>query len=276
MKLRPTMKALLRQMIPPAIGDIVALVRGGERCVWSGDYPSWAEATADSTGYDSDVIVERVTSAALKVERGDAVYERDGVLFDAIEYSWPMLAGLMWVAARNGGRLDVVDFGGALGTSFYQNRRFLAPLAHVRWNVVEQPRFVEVGRRLFADDERLRFHSDLDSCPTIAGEALLLSSVLQYLEEPHAIVTAAARRFRYLLVDLTPVHDGPRDRLTVQTVPPSIYPARYPCWLFSEASLLSRLDAAFEVVAAIDSHFSPDVRAGATRARYRGYILERR
>jgi putative methyltransferase (TIGR04325 family) len=263
-------------MMPPAVGKVIALARGGERCIWSGDYPSWTDAVADSTGYDSDVIVERVTSAALKVKCGDAVYERDGVLFDEVEYSWPMLSGLMWVAARNGGRLDVVDLGGALGTSFYQNRRFLAPLTHVRWNVVEQPCFVEVGRRLFADDERLRFHPDLDSCPIIDGEVLLLSSVLQYLAQPYAIAAAAARRCRYLLVDLTPVHDGATDRLTVQTVPPSIYPARYPCWLFSEAKLLSQLESAFEVVAAFDSHFSPDVRAGATRARYRGYILERR
>jgi putative methyltransferase (TIGR04325 family) len=276
MKLNQAMKAFLHEMMPPAVGKVIALARGGERCVWSGDYPSWAEAVADSTGYDSDVIVARVTSAALEVKRGDAVYERDGVLFDEIEYSWQMLSGLMWVAARNGGRLDVVDFGGALGTSFYQNRHFLAPLAHVRWNVVEQPCFVEVGRRLFADDERLRFHLDFDSCAIVDGEALLLSSVLQYLEQPCAIVAAAARRCRYLLLDLTPVHDGLTDRLTVQTVPPTICPARYPCWLFSEAKLLSQLEAAFEVVAAFDSHFSPDIRAGATRARYRGYILERR
>ena len=146
----------------------------------------------------------------------------------------------------------------------------------MRWRVIEQPRFVEVGRRLFADDERLRFHPNFDSCPTVDGETLLLSSVLQYLEQPYAIVAAAARRCRYLLLDLTPVHDGPNDHLTVQTVPPSIYPARYPCWLFSEAKLLSQLESGFEVVAAFDSHFSPDVRAGATRARYRGYLLERR
>lgn len=210
------------------------------------------------------------------MKRGEAAYERDGVLFDEVQYSWPLLSGLMWIAARNGGSLDVVDFGGALGTSFFQNRRFLASLPRVRWSVVEQAGFVERGGRDF-QDEHLRFYSDLDACaPGVASEVLVLSSVLQYLERPYQLLEVAARRCRFAIIDLTPVHDGAEDRLTVQTVPPSIYPARYPCWLFSAARLRAQLESTFEVVASFDSHLGKDVRAGATRAPYRGFILERR
>ena len=70
-------------------------------------------------------ILDKVLAATLKVKQGQAVFERDSVLFDEIEYSWPLLAGLMWAAASNGGKLNVLDFGGALGSSYYQNRKFL-------------------------------------------------------------------------------------------------------------------------------------------------------
>ena len=210
------------------------------------------------------------------MKRGEAVYERDSVLFDEIEYSWPLLAALMWIAARNRGRLDVVDFGGGLGTTFQQNRRFLADLAEVHWSIVEQPRFVECGREAF-ESEHLRFYQSIDAClATRPAETLLLSSTLQYLPDPYAFLDDASARFRFAIVDLTPVHAGGRDRLTVQTVPPSIYPARYPCWIFSEERLRTAVLRHWDIVANFDSSLGQDLRIGRMRARYLGFVLQQR
>ncbi|MCU1279095.1 MAG: hypothetical protein JWM53_2641 [bacterium] len=275
MALGEDMKLLAKRLLPPLIVELAARHRSAGS-VWSGDYGSWADATADSIGYDSDVILERVREAALKVKRGEAVYERDSVLFEEIEYSWPTLAALLWIAARNGGRLDVLDFGGALGSTYQQNRRFLAALAEVRWSVVEQPRLVACGKQLFAD-EQLRFYESIDAClAERAPQVVLLSSVLQYLEQPHALLQCLRDRFPLVVLDLTPVAAEARDRLTVQTVPPSIYPARYPCWIFSEELLLAELKRHFDVVAEFDSHLGQDIRIGRRRVRYRGFILARR
>lgn len=242
---------------------------------WRGDYGSWAEAVADSAGYASGDILETVRTAALRVKRGEAAYERDGVLFDTVSYSWALLAGLMWVAARRGGRLDVLDFGGALGSSFRQNRAFLEALPHVRWNVVEQPHFVAAGNRDFAD-EQLRFYDTIEECVT-GGEpqVAVLSSVLQYLDKPYELIARLAERVPFLIIDLTPMHDGPRDRLTVQHVPATIYPARYPCWFFSAAQLASALRERYRIVAPFDSHLGQDISVGNLRASYRGFIAER-
>ena len=49
-------------------------------------------------------------------------------------------------AAANGGRLEVVDFGGALGSTWWQHREELSALGLRRWVVVEQPQFIEAGR----------------------------------------------------------------------------------------------------------------------------------
>src|SRR5581483_1149937 len=73
-----------------------------------GDYRSWDTALRESTGYNALTILEKTREALLKVKRGDAVYERYSVLFNEIQYAWTILAGMLWVAAQSGGRLNVL------------------------------------------------------------------------------------------------------------------------------------------------------------------------
>src|SRR5262249_2040710 len=143
--------------------------------------------------YDASLILDKVIDATLKVKRGEAAYERDSVLFEDIDYNWPVAAGLLWAAARCNGRLAVLDFGGALGSTAYQNSRFLQGLPYVCWNVVEQPHYVAAGRA-HVQDETLRFHETIEACASEASpNAVLLSSVLQYLEDPRAVLARVNR-----------------------------------------------------------------------------------
>ncbi|MBI3006142.1 MAG: methyltransferase, TIGR04325 family, partial [Ignavibacteriales bacterium] len=154
-------KETVKLFLPPVLSKLFA--RNSFSKSFTGNYSSWDEALAHSTGYDSPEILNTVTQALLKVKRGQAEYERDSVLFDSIEYSWPLLSGLMLAAAQNYGKLSVVDVGGSLGSSFFQNRKFLAYLKSVRWSVVEQKHFVEAGKAHF-ENSRLRFYSSLMEC----------------------------------------------------------------------------------------------------------------
>ena len=88
---------------------------------FEGSYSTWQEADALCNGYDNMEILEKILSATLKVKNGEAVYERDSVIFDQIEYSWPVLTGLMCAAAQNSGCLKVLDFGCSLGSSNLEN-----------------------------------------------------------------------------------------------------------------------------------------------------------
>jgi hypothetical protein len=74
-------------------------------------------------------IAKQVRFATRQVLAGKQAYERDGVLFDKIQYSWPLLSVLLWVALKNDGRLEVVDFGGSMGTTYFQNRKYLDPIS---------------------------------------------------------------------------------------------------------------------------------------------------
>src|ERR1035437_2564297 len=123
---------------------------------WRGNYSSWNIAKAKCRGYDEKIILDKVFINASKVKNGEVPYERDGVTFEKIEYSFPVLAGLLWMAGQNKNKLNVLDFGGSLGTSYYQNLFFLNSLSEVNWCIVEQQHFVKTGTESFADN-RLHF-----------------------------------------------------------------------------------------------------------------------
>lgn len=202
---------------------------------WSGDYPSWDEALKKSTGYDSADILEKVKESLLKVKNGEAVYERDSVLFSEVQYTWPVLAFLLWVYAQKG-QLNLTDFGGSLGSTYFQNRKFLSHLKNVRWNIVEQKAFTDVGIQYF-QTEKLRFYYDIDSClKENTPDCILLSSVLPYIKNPYELLsTLIEKQFDFIIIDKMPFIAGASDRITIQKTPASIYEATYPAWFFSES-----------------------------------------
>lgn len=217
---------------------------------WRGDYPSWEAAEASSQGYDSDAILEKCRTAALKVKMGEAACERDSVLFDQVHYSWGLLAGLQLGAARHAGRLSVMDFGGSLGSTYFQNRAFLARLPRCEWNVVELPKFVRAGQADF-QDETLRFHPTIDDCVKARRpDVVVLSGSLQYLPDPHAVLEEIiGHDFDVVIFDRTPFIEAARDLLTVQTVPAAIYQASYPSWFFSRSALERHFADKYDLVA---------------------------
>ncbi|MBK8640420.1 MAG: methyltransferase, TIGR04325 family [Chromatiaceae bacterium] len=270
----PILWQALRAWRRSGLGAMLSGHAWGERLQLTGDCPSWEAAVADSTGYDAAVILERTRAALSRVKQGEAVYERDSVLFDEIHYAWPLLAGLTWAAARHGGKLVVLDFGGSLGSTWFQNRDLLRRLPSVRWNVVEQPAYVAVGQREFAD-ETLRFYPSVRACVAEqAPNVIVLSGVLQYLEQPYDLLDELQQLTTAdLIIDRTPFWAGSFDRLCVQHVPPEIYPASYPSWLFAEMRFRSILSLHWDELAGFDC---PDRLPGPVPFAYRGLIATRR
>lgn len=242
-----------------------------------GNYPDWASAVAAAKGYDAANILEIQRAAMRRVRDGEAVYERDSVLFDKIEYFFATLAALLLIASRTNNRLSVLDFGGALGSSYYQNRALLAHLPEISWHVVEQPHFVSAGQAEFQTGQ-LRFYPTIrESWAARRPDVVLLSSVLQYLENPNGLLAEIATLGPdYILVDRTPVLDRGPERITVQTVPPVIYPASYACRLFAPGALEAALEPSYDVVFDFETHVGTVIQAEEALARYRGMLFQRR
>lgn len=240
-----------------------------------GEYRDWASARRASGGYDDGAIVQKVLSATLEVKAGRAAFERDGVTFVAPEPDQPLLAVLSEISRAGGGRLRVVDFGGSLGSSYWRHRLDLPTGENLRWAVVEQPTFVEAGRRYLADTP-LEFFPDV-AAALAAGpcDVLLCSCVLQYLPEPYRMLEEWSRlNVAYVLLNNLTLTDREQDRLRVQHVPPSIYPATYPVWFFSRRAFRARIDERYAIVKEFDAEAKWPV--GWNMLQGKGMLLQRR
>lgn len=240
-------KNIIKQFIPPIFFRLRKYFQAGQnptKNIFSGNYDNWNEAVHVSSGYGSSLIFEKVKAAALAVKNREAVFERDSVLFHQEEYNWPLLALLLRIAGENDNRLTVLDFGGSLGSTYFQHRKMLDAI-DLSWQIVEQPHFVEFGKQAL-EETSLHFYFSIEEA-VAAGkpDVILLSSVLPYLEAPYKRLDQLSElRTPDLVIDRTPFLENARiDRLTVQKVAESIYPATYPAWFFSK----ERFDAALLV-----------------------------
>jgi putative methyltransferase (TIGR04325 family) len=242
------------------------LMGGGLR--FDGDYGDWAQAQRASGGYGDEAIARKMCEAELAVKRGAAADARDGVLFDRVQFSLPVMAALGRIPDA---KLRVIDFGGAFGGSYRQYKAFHRKPAS--WAVVEQPAMVKLGREHFKDAD-LDFHPTLEAAGP--ADAILLSSVLQYLPAPYELVRAITdARIPRVIIDRTPCSAQTRDILTVQKVPAEIYPASYPCWIFSRAVLLAAFAPRYDLVASF-SDGTGTWHGQATDFELAGFILDAR
>ena len=268
-------RALRRVLRPGAIrGPSMSLVRALRRVLrpgairFDGDYPAWDEARRESSGYADEAIVRKMCDAELAVKRGEAADARDGVLFDRMQYSLPVMAALGRIAKP---RLRVIDFGGAFGGSYRQYKAFHGKA--VTWAVVEQPAMVKLGREHFQDAD-LQFHPTLEDAGP--ADAILLSSTLQYLPAPYKLINAIlAAHIPHVIIDRTPCSAQQRDVLAVQKVPAEIYAASYPCWIFSRERLLQAFSPGYRLVASF-SDASGTWRGQATDFELAGFLFDAR
>jgi putative methyltransferase (TIGR04325 family) len=259
-------KNTIKDLLPPALLRLLTGLFYG----WHGNYSSWNEALKKCEGYGSDNILEKVKESALKVKNGQAVYERDSLLFDHIEYSFPLLSGLLYIAGQNNNKLNILDFGGSLGSSYFQNRYFLDGLSEVKWCVVEQKELVKTGNGMF-EDNRLHFFNTVEDCMEKYDiKVVLFSSVLQYLENPFAMLDKILpKKPEYIIVDRTPFIDSD-DRLTVQKVKPKIYKGSYPCWFFNEEKFISYFTSDYIKVLEFDALDRANIKS-----RFKGFLFRR-
>jgi putative methyltransferase (TIGR04325 family) len=243
---------------------------------WFGNYTAWEKAAAECTGYDNAVILDTVKSAVLKVKNGQAVYERDSVLFDKVQYSQPLLWALK--DSVNNGQLHVVDFGGSLGSSFFQHRKLFSDLKDLRWTVVEQSHFVDAGKKEITGNGLDFSHTIEEALKYQEPQVLLVSSVVQYFEKPYELIDKLqSYGFEYIIVDRTAFIEKAGERITRQVVPPEIYKASYPAWFLNEQKFIGAFLAKYDLLDAFDSAFDAEGRLeDGTRVYRKGFYFKRR
>lgn len=185
-------------------------------------------------GYDALKILNQVDSATQKVREGKALYEQDGRCYDEPNNNYELIAALLHAKVRLS-ELSVLDFGGALGSTFFRYRQLLEEI-EANWCVVEQKHFIDRGRQTVPE---IPFYYNMDKALAAPNKpnVLLLSGVLQYLDEPFKwFADMLSRDFSYIILDETAfqIDENIKTKVMLQHVPASIYSAIYPLNLFGQ------------------------------------------
>ena len=247
----------------------------GQTIRFVGVYPNWQAAEKDAKGYDDAAILQQVIAKMQLVVSGKAAYERDGVVFDEPTYPYPLIALLLRAATENNNKLTVLDFGGSLGSTYYQCRSFLQGVCDLNWCVVEQSHFVEAGNKNFANDV-LSFHDFIaDSLEHHNPNVVLFSGVLQYLPEPFAILQEAiSSKADYIVIDRNPFIEYGKTMLSLQKIPKQIVEASYPVWLFNEQEFKQVFVEKYDEIASFDA-IDATIGQGRLTSNFKGVIFKR-
>jgi putative methyltransferase (TIGR04325 family) len=251
------LRVALQLLTPPIVWG---LRRRLSRGPLEGPFASWEAASKHATGWDSPGIVEQALAAALKVRNGAAAFERDSVARESIIYSPTILAALLLAADRHRA-LDVIDFGGGLGSNYFQNLRLIRALAGAptSWNVVELAPLARIGVEQF-QTEQLRFHDDLGAV-RLAHPVLLFTGSLQYVADAFALLERALGITDIVALDRVLVWDEAEHAVFVQRLDPRRFDrVTLPTWCFAKDALIAWFEArGFRLV----EHF-----AGRARQRF--------
>lgn len=215
---------------------------------YMGDYKNWEDASVECAGYDDSVIINKVIDSIGKVRCKEAAWERDGYLFYEDKYSYKICAAILRCAVQNGGRrVRVLDIGGSLGSTWFQNRKYLSDLVFLEYIVAEQDHFAEYGHNNLEDDT-LKFIKSSDRWEDMERfDVILMSASLQYIPSWKDMIARIKRaKPRYVILDRLLVSD--RRRICVEMVPEEIYLSSYPLTIFDRKDVLSFFDDNYKLV----------------------------
>ena len=146
----------------------------------------------------------------------------------------PFLVGL--TAARHGGKVTVLDFGGGVGIEYAHVVSNLPDEIEIAYHIVEQDWACRAGRSLWTRDRRILFH---ESFPDVSGVSIVnANSSLQYVEDYQGALSALCRyRAEYVLIAKTIFTEAP-SFATVQMNTPGAF---VPCWIFNIGEITDML-----------------------------------
>ena len=263
-----SVRNIIKQCLPPIVLNLLKRFLSKNFFV---NYSSWELAEQMSEGYHSDNIIEKVRKSAKLVFNGEATYERDSVLFDRIEYSYSLLASLLFVAA-NSKSFKVIDFGGGLGTTYQQNRKFISKIKNVcEWRIVEQERFVAIGKSEFTN-KILSFYNTIEEANKDGVDVVLFAGSICYVKNPYDFMAKAKIiKAPYIIFERTPITNETKDTFAVQHIPPSIFKASFPIRNFNYNNIVKFFIDEYELIEewVCDLQADPNTKA-------MGFIFKRR
>lgn len=252
-----SLNRVVSSLLPPIVRQLLLrLGLGGSRFIYG--FKSWDDARSNCRGYDSNQIADALVEASRKVRDGEAAFERDGVVFERIEYSWPLLAAILGTATPRGS-LRVLDFGGSLGTTYRQIRGVIEGLGiDLNWVIVEQAHLVKIGNSEFKT-EKLTFSGSLEGYRPGEFDLILLASSICYVKEPMSVLSQIKALNPFAIaIDRTPISKDSSSQIGIQEVKNGSYEASYPISVFAPGALEEAMEPEYKKVFDWECELQPD------------------
>ena len=201
-----------------------------------GDYQDWDSAREECDGYENEVILDKAICSIGKVLSGEAAWERDSFLFYQKKYTYSICAAILRCALQNKNQgVRILDIGGALGSTYFQNRGYLEEVKGLEYVVAEQDRFAEYGHENLEDGALCFIKSREGFRDYGRFDIVLMSGSLQYIPQYKEILSEVnSLNPRYIILDRVLI--GKRNRICKETVPEEIYKSSYPVMMIFEES----------------------------------------
>jgi putative methyltransferase (TIGR04325 family) len=251
------------QFCPPIIANSVNKIRNRRYTNKFVKNNSAFEFMNQENGYASDAIINKIYEASLQVKEGKSTFQRDGYSFKNIQYDHELLFSLLFAAA-NKSVIRVIDYGGGLGATYYQNQNFLkAAGIRVIYEIVEQPKLVRIGKLEF-ENSHVYFNNSISEALLKKNDMAIFNGSIQYSESPQEILEFVIKHnIRTILLNNIPTIAGNEHQLYMEYPASHLYGmVSYPVWFLSRSGVIEQLGKGnFELVISWRSNSQPYVGA---------------
>ena len=217
------LKIGLRGILAPIIGFRVA--------------KNWESAVSGSSGYQSPQTISTIEGADPVVDKWTADHNFLGSRY--LQVASAFLSGLNPEKLKSETTIYVLDIGGGLGEYFFLIQDNL-PNLKFEWLILETPALCELAKSKHDDSSGVSWTDVLnDSSQTF--DIVLLSSVIQYVEKPFALIEVAMQKAPLLIFNRLPLSTNAHNLVCIQR--PGLLESKgsYPVHILSEQLFISYL-----------------------------------
>lgn len=223
-----TPRQTIKRLVTPVLAD---LLRGKNRYIWRGVFPSFAEVPARGDGHATKNRIETVIQRTTRLRKQ---LSQNELTVDLVNSLPPQLVALQHLPGR---QYSILDVGGALGVSYLYLRALAPQVDKLHYEVVEVEPLAKAGSELFADDRCITFRSNLPGEEAVGKFDLIqFCGSLQYIEDYNDVIQRVCRLgapFIYVLKVMAGEFE------TFATAQYNLPETVCPVWFFNKQSLLT-------------------------------------
>jgi putative methyltransferase (TIGR04325 family) len=203
---------------------------------------SWGDATSRSSGYQSPQTINSLIGSDPVSEQNHVSENLIGSRFQQVASAF--LEGV--ASAQLQTTIRVLDIGGGLGEYFFLLEK-IVPSLTVHWTIVETSAVCELAIRTVPAQTNLVW---TDSVDHVEGnfDIVLMSSVIQYVENPYELLNIGIEKSNFLILNRCPLTTSKTGVVCIQR--PGFFESKgsYPVHMLSETELISHLRSRGEIL----------------------------